>query len=251
MNILLKEFKGIYSIKSPYDLKTHEFPRKLNGNYEDIDVYLKCQFHCQIFSYGHGKLQFYCPSLIRGRNIIKQIYRKFINPHNTYVDKSEHESNGKIIIKENIKIKDIAVYRLDMQSDKKIIFNIEETDSEVTFLFKYHDMNKLESILKPSTLAPNRSPFSSKNLPKSDYKIPDDELEAYKEITSNIPRERLITLVHTTSNFIKSIATKGKSQTDMTAEMRGLGMKPKEYIHYIGKWNDYIKYLKERVSKNE
>lgn len=44
-NLLITKYKGKYTLKVPYDEKTNDFNRKLNGTYEDIDVYIKCEWY--------------------------------------------------------------------------------------------------------------------------------------------------------------------------------------------------------------
>ena len=69
----------------------------------------------------------------------------------------------------------------------------------------------------------------------------------YKEITSKIPKEHILELTHTTNRFIKSLATKKNPIDNIKADMKFKGLKGKEYIHSIGKWNDYIKYLEREL----
>ena len=83
----------------PIDQVTNDFPKKLNGTNEDIDLYIYCMHGTQVFYYGHSVLEAYIPSLIRGHNIIKAINE--INPG--------------------------------------LIFDIDENSSEVMFRFKYKD----------------------------------------------------------------------------------------------------------------
>lgn len=128
-----------------------------------------------------------------------------------------------------------------------VIYNIEETDSEVMFRFNSKYMNELEKYLKPKTSGASISPFSSRNLPKSDYKIPDEEFVAYKEIVAKIPRERIIDITHTSNNYLKSLVTKRNTWEDIKADMAKKCLKTKEYIHSIGKWNDYINYLRKEL----
>ena len=126
----------------PYNQWTKDFTRKLNGNLEDVDCYIDCQYGNKIFHYGRDVLQAYIPSLGRGHNILKTIN----------------------------------------EIDQSIIFDIEETDSEILFKFKYADSDKIIPLLKPKTSGANISPFSSKNLPlNKDFKIPDEELQSYKD----------------------------------------------------------------------
>lgn len=208
MSYLIDKFKGIYRIKVPIDKDTNDFPRKPNGKYEDIDLYINCQYGNKVFHDSGSILLAYIPSLQRGHNIIKAIQQ--INP--------------------------------------SIIFDIEETDSEILFKFKYPNSDQIIPLLKPKTNGANISPFSTRNLPKNkDYKIPDEELDKYKAIVQNIPKNRMISITHSTEMYIKSLITKRNPRENIKSDMRQKGLKPKEYIYSIGKWNDYIKYLKENL----
>ena len=172
----------------------------------------------------------------------------YINQNNVECISTEIQRDDKVITRTSYKIKDHVIFVNDINTKDKIIFDIEETDSEVLFQFKYPNMDKLEYILKPSTIACNRSPFSTKNLNKSDYKIPDKELREYKMITANLPKNKLITLVHTSQQFLTIIAKTQNKITEMNTEMKRLGMKPKEYYHYIGKWDEYLSYLQDNIN---
>ena len=68
---------------------------------------------------------------------------------------------------------------------------------------------------------------------------------------AKIPPERILTLTHTTNNFIKSLVTKKNTWEDIKADMALKGLKGKEYIHSIGEWNNYIKYLQENLKIGE
>lgn len=187
MAFLTEHYKGKYRLLTQYDIKTNQFPRKLNGNFEDIDMYIACQKNIKIFYYGKSLLEVYISSKQRGRNIIKNIQDELGND---------------------------------------IIFNIEETDSEVLFKFHSKNMDKLEKYLRPKTSGANISPFSTRNLPKNKtYKIPCEELEAYKEIIKNIPQNRILELTHRTNNFIKNLVTKKVSWENIKSDMALKGLK--------------------------
>ena len=207
MSYMIDKFKGIYRLKVPYDLATKQFSRKLNGTFEDIDIYIDCQHGNKIMHYGGSILQAYIPSLIRGHNIIKLIN--------------------------------------EIESD--LIFDIEETSQEILFKFNYKDADKIIPYIKPKTNGADRSPFSTKNLPKSKYIIPDEESLVYKEIIQKIGQNRIIELTHTTNNYLKSLATKKNTYEDIKADMALKCLKVKEYIHSIGKWDEYINYLNEEL----
>ena len=208
---LTDKFKGKYRLKVPINKATNDFSRKLNGTYEDIDMFIECQHGNKVFHFGGSILQAYVPSIGRGHNVIKAIKEQFHGD---------------------------------------IIFDIEETDSEVLFKFYYKDSDKIIPLLKPKTNGANISPFSSKNLPRNkDYKIPDEEFSIYKEIVAKIPSERILTLTHSTNHYLKSLATKKNTWDNIRADMKLKGLKGKEYIHSIGKWDEYIKYLQKEISE--
>jgi hypothetical protein len=102
--------------------------------------------------------------------------------------------------------------------------------------------------LKPKTSGASISPFSSKNLPiNKDYKISDSELDTYKQLTSNLPQNKLILLGKYTKEFIKTLETKTYTWEEIKADMALKCLKGKEYIHSIGKWDDYVNYLKDNL----
>ena len=45
----------------------------MNSQYEDIDLYIDCQFGNKVFYQGNSTLLAYIPSIGRGRNIIQKI----------------------------------------------------------------------------------------------------------------------------------------------------------------------------------
>ena len=135
--------------------------------------------------------------------------------------------------------------------DPNLIFNIRKTDAEVTFEFKFADSDKIIPLLKPRTSGAGISPYSAKNLCRSTYIIPDEDLVTYKEIVAKLPRERFIELTHSTNSFLKSLVTKKLTWEQLRADMKLKGLKGKEYIHSIGKWDKYIAYLNKNILENK
>lgn len=210
ISYLISKFKGIYRLKVPYNPQTNDFNRKLNGTLEDIDVYIDCQHGNKVTYYGNSILQAYIPSIIRGHNIIKEIQK----------------------------------------IDSSFIFDIEETDEEVLFKFKYINSDKIIPLLKPKTSGANISPFSTRNLPKNKgYKIPDEDLALYKEIVTKIPPERILVLTHITNSYIKTLVNRRNTMDKIRADMKLKGLSGKNYIHSIGKWKDYIKYMEKNLNE--
>lgn len=244
------KYKGTYRLRAPIDPKTNMFPREYNGQFADADVYIDCSNNVQVFHYGRGILEVYIPSLQSGRTMLKFIYRDLINKNNTETNISEYEVTRKgetiQVRKETITILNEEVFKDDIEKSN-LILNIEETDMEVLFKFHSKHMEQLEPYLKPKTSGADISPFSSRNLPKTKYTIPDEDLNAYKEIVSKIPKNELISIVHTTKKFIEAYAKKNLKGVDIKADMALKGIKGKDYIHAIGAWDKYIEYLKKNL----
>ena len=52
---LYDKFKGIYRLKVPIDSHTNDYCRKLNGTYEDVDMYIDCQVGNKVFHFGNSR----------------------------------------------------------------------------------------------------------------------------------------------------------------------------------------------------
>mgnify|MGYP006874656095 CR=1 FL=1 len=174
------KYKGKYRLRANIDKSTNNFPREYNDQFSDNDVYIDCQKNIRIHHYGKQILETYIPSIGRGHNIIKAIQSEL---------------------------------------GKDIIYNIVETDSEILFQFNSKHMEQLEPYLKPKTSGADRSPFSTKNLPKTKYIIPDKDFVVYKSIIENIPKNQLIGIVHITNSFLQSLTTKKNTWDVIKADM--------------------------------
>lgn len=252
-NYLISHYKGKYRILCDVCEDTNDFPKKLNSTYEDIDCYISCEKGIKIFSYGRGVLECYIPSIKQGRNILRHFYRDNVNGTNTTTSVTEYSitKDGKEINikKESISIIDEELFKEEINNNK-IIFNIVESDEEVIFKFKAANMELLEKYLKPKISGANISPFSNKNRPKSKYDIPDEDLLPYKKIVLNTPQDKMILISKYTNDFLKSLITKNNSWDDIKADIKLKGLKNKEYIHSIYKWNEYIEYLEKHLCQN-
>ena len=228
----LMRYKGIYRLKAHVDQSTNDFPRDLNGVIDSDDVYIKCAFNCQIYSYGRGILVAYIPSVGRGHNILKALGERLCG----------------FDIK-SIKIDYKPLY--DSLLSEGTIKHIMENDEEIEFRFHAKNIELIAEYLKPQTSGASISPFSTKNLPKSDYTIPADELSLYKDLTAGISKEDIIIISQATRRFISDKIAKSKQYKlkNVRSEMRKSMLKGKEFIHYSGFWNQYIEYLKKELNK--
>lgn len=203
-----------YRVVAAFDLNTNDYPRNDKGMIDPSydDLYIKCRQGNQIYHYGRSTLVAYVPSLQRGRNILNKI-------------------------------------------DDKIPTYIEETASEVIFHFDFKYLDTVAELLKAFTNRKNEngeyhyiSPFSTKNLPKTKYKIPDEDLKAYREIIKTIPPSDTFKIASITKDFMKDyIVRRGLSMNDLKADMKKLCLKGKAYIHSRGLWREYIEYLKKGI----
>lgn len=228
----LMKYKGLYRIKPNLDLELNDFPRNEDGSIDPSydDIYIKCANGDQIYHYGHSTLVAYIPSIGRGHNILIAIAKEL-----NIFDKEENYRNYD------------ALYSALNKS--KIVFDIMENDEEIEFKFNAKNIELVAKYMKPLTSGADISPFSSKNLPKASYTIPDDELKEYLKITSEIPRENKLQISILTKEFMTNILSKDKLYKTvlMRTHMRQKCLKGKEYIHSMGYWDKYINYLKENL----
>lgn len=218
-NYLLK-YKGKYRILPTLEEDTHDFPRHWNGTIDDSDIYIACQYGNKIFCYGRYK---------GSRTVWLEAYIPSIG-------------RGR-----NIK-KELDQLKIEYQK-------YTETDSEVLFRFQSKDIDVVAQLLKAKTFGASISPFSSKNLPKSDIKIPSSEIERYKEITALVKEGDFLIIHKITTAFLRSELQrkyrKNDRLFDYKSDMKRLCLKrqTKEYIYVKGLWNEYLDYLKKEVDQ--
>lgn len=221
------KYRGVYRLMAQIDQNTNDFPRDDRGNIDSDDIYIKCAYGNQIYHYGHSTLVAYIPSTGRGHNILYSLAEELCD------------------VKERIPYEEL--YMLLEQNGK--IWDIVENDKEIEFKFSAKDIELIAKYLKPYTGGSGISPFSTKNLPKRKYEIDNDDLREYKNIISKIPEGKLLIVHRVTERFLNDILPKNKAyrRVDIKADMKKKMLKGKEYIHYIGKWDEYLKFLEENI----
>ena len=220
-NYLMK-YKGTYRLKTELDQNTNDFVRDDNGIIEDIDVYIDCQYGNKIFVWGH---------MNNTRPVWLWAYIPSIGRGHNIV---------KALTEKGIELIDVR-----------------ENDEEVEFKFRASDIEPVAEVMKAKTFGAGISPFSSKNLPKSDVEIPTEEIERYKEITSVIPKSDLLFISRATNEFLDNILQKGLRKTtkdknfNCKSDMKKLkmGRQSKEYIWVKNYWEEYLNYLKKEIEK--
>ena len=218
----LMRYKSKYRILPQLDQNTNDFPRDIDGSIDDTDIYISCQNGCKIFVYGH---------INNTKPVWLQAYiPSIIRGHN--------------IIKA-LKEKDI------------MLVDVKENDEEVEFKFKAADIEIVAELMKAKTSGASISPFSSKNLPKSDVEIPTVEIAKYKEITGIVPKSDLLIISRLTNSFLDDILQKSLRKStknklyDYKSDIRKLRMarQVKEFIYTKGLWEEYLNYLEKEFEK--
>lgn len=231
----LMRYKGKYRLKAPIDENTNDYPRDAHGKIETDDVYIDCAYGNQIYHYGHGVLVAYIPSIGRGHNVLMSIGTELIGKETVESLNRNYDKLYELLLKEGT------------------IREIRQNDGEIEFKFKAKDIELIAKYLKPKTGGAGISPFSSRNLPKPKqaYVIPDEDLKEYKEIIVDISRDKLVILSQITKSFLNDIVAKKPyyKTVDVKADMKKKMLKGKEYIHSIGLWNEYIKYLSKKLEE--
>ena len=249
------KYVGIYRVLPHLDEHTNDIPRivkdgKLARDPSYGDIYIACQNNIEIYHYGRGILVACIPSIGRGRNIIRSIYE----------DRIKSIENAKRNFKHNLKANEsfndenfLSSLYEDLIKDGRSL-NIEETDEEVLIKFHNKHLEYFAKHLKPRTSGAGMSPFSSRNLPiDKDYIIDENELKQYQDTICKVPREKSLLISRININFIKNIiAKKEKLNTvaiNTTTDMRKNCLRGKEYIHFKGYWDEYLKFLKKELKK--
>lgn len=229
----LLKYKGQYRIKPNLDLQLNDVPRNDDGSIDPSydDIYIKCANGSQIYHFGRSILVAYIPSIGRGHNILIAIAKELK------------------LIDEDTKSRDYGTLYSILNKDKTV-FDIMENDEEIEFKFNAKNIELIAKYMKPQTSGADISPFSTRNLPKSSYTIPNEDLRDYLEITNRIPKEDKWLISRITNEFMNNILSKNTLYKTITmkTDMRKKMLKGKEYIHSMGYWDEYIKYLKKELS---
>lgn len=222
-NYLYNKYKGIYRVLADYDQDTNDFPRDDQGNIDSSfeDFYIPGKKGVQIRHAGQSMLGCYAFGTGMGNNLLKAIYKKEL--------KKEPPSKMETVEKKLI--------------EANIIAEVTHYDGELLFTFKADHLSDWANIFKLKTSGANISPLSSKNLPKSDYEINKADENKYKILFPNgmEPMQKAQVARMAVAN-IKNKFTKAQN-----AEMKKLSMKPRQYIHYIGKWDEFLKEVERSI----
>lgn len=226
----LMKYKDKYRVVAQYDKNTNDYPRLLDGSIDPSfsDLYIKCKNGNYIYHFGHSTLVAVYLSIGKGRNAIRAIYEKTIRN-----------------LPETIIWADI--YK--ELEEKDVLFDVEETDEEFFFKFKDKNFDIIAEVIQPSTFGAGISPYSTKNLPKTKYTIPEADMEEYRKTTSVVDKENMALLAQATRKFIDHISTKNLTSQDIKADMKKQGLSGRNYFHANGYWSQYLDFIKTYIQK--
>lgn len=219
MSNYLFKYKGKYRLLPEIDKSTNDFPRDCNGLIIDDDIYISCYYGNKIMLYGH---------INNSKTVWLTAYIPSI-------------IRGRHIIKS-----------LDEQGIKYIDY--EQTDSEVLFKFSSKDIEPVAVLLKAKTAGANISPFSTKNLPKSNVEIPYNEMKKYKAITAKVNKSDILIIHNITNRFLEDILQNEvrcmnrnyNYKVDMKQQC--MARQSKEFIYTHGYWGKYLNYLDKEIT---
>lgn len=206
----LLKYVGTYRVKAEYDQITKDFPRTEDGKIEDSfeDLYIPCTKGVVIKHTYIGDEILECCFY----NKIKTALNTFERIHKKYPS-------------------------LDIE--------FEDNSPDGIIYFHAKDMKKIATIVKPQTTGKGINPFSKKNLPKSDYVIPNKDLNQLTKLTKNLSKpESMQFFRRVNSEFLSKISTEKKNYKH---KFKSCNMTAREFIHSEGLWEEYLAYIKTQI----
>lgn len=206
----LEKYIGTYRVLAEYDKETLDFPRledgKIDPSFEDL--YIPCK-----------------------RGVIKHTYIGDDVLALCFYDKAK---TGHNVAKE-----------INDKYKKKVEIVVEDFGDDCYIYFDAGDLKKIAAVVKPRTSGASIKPFSNKNLPKNDYKVPATELSRLYKITEDMDRVTKMQFIKKcNAEFLDSLSTK---KFDAKADMKAIRLNVKEYIHYKGEWENYLDFVRKSL----
>lgn len=219
-NNYMMKFKGQYRLLPELTTDTNDFPRTQDGSIDpDTEIYIACQHGMKITYWG----------LNESRRGVLTAY---------IPSKTRGRNICKALKKQGIEYT-----------------NYDETDEEVLFNFLASDIETVAEIMRAKTSGANISPFSVRNLPSSDIKLPSELEQEYKEISSKVNANNMSIIKKANEEFLENVVEKGlrkkfknkkfSCRDDM--KKNKMSRQFKEYVWKCGYWDEYIKYLKNTI----
>lgn len=207
----LEKYVGTYRVLAEYDRDTMDFPRtddgKIDPSFEDL--YIPCKRGVIKHTYMGDNILALCfyDKIKMGHNVAKEINDKY---------------------------------------KKKVSITTEDFGDDCYIYFNADDIKKIATIVNPKTSGASIKPFSPKNLPKVDYKIPNSDLSKLSKITEGMSKvDKMQFLRKSNSEYLEHISNKKYDAKQCAKDSR---MGTKEFIHSNNMWEDYIEFVKGKCN---
>lgn len=241
----LKKFVGQYRVKADLDAETNDFLRTPDGNLDPTfdDYYIDCANNIKIRHGVQNVLSCYIPSKGRGANILRSIHQDKISKTLPKEKDSYSEKLCAALVNNNI------------------LVSAEVLDGEVYFEFKADMIDYVAKLVGAKTYGASISPMSVKNLPKTTYKIPEEDMKLYQEAIKDFPTKTVtmngaersmvdgLLISRLTGKFDEVIIKSQPKKFNIDQDRKLKGLKGKEYIHSLGMWQQYCEFLKNEGEK--
>lgn len=211
----LEKYVGTYCVRAELDPDTNDYPRDSKGNIYDTfeDLYIPCRKGIIKSTYENDLLVIYFLGGIASKNGVA----------------SEFDNN-------NIWYKD------------------ESVGSDGILFFHESDIEKVAKIIVPKTKGKKISPLSSRATNKicTQYIIPENELKKYTDITDKLKLsqiDKMQFLRKVAKDFESVVQRKKGSDFNITKQRKENGLRPKEFYHFIGMWDEYLDFVQGEMDK--
>ena len=215
----LMNYKGKWRLLPEIDMDTNDFARDVKGNVDEDSIYINCYYGNKIWYYGLNDSR---------RAVLAAYVPSKMRGHNV--------------------IKELKKQHIEF-------FDYDESDEEVMFHFLASDIEIVAPLLKPRTSGANVSPWSVRNLPKSDVELPQEYEEKYKAISSKAGKDGMVVIKTTNEAFLHNMEEKLRKKLknkkfSCSADMkhRKMSRQFKEYVYTMGMFNEYLEVLDKAIT---
>lgn len=217
---LMKNYKDRYNLMAEVDKRTNDFCRDKDGNLDNYsDIWIECQGKCRVYHFGSNVLQFYSPSIIRGRNILNKL--------------NEYRN---------------VIFDIE-ETDKELLFKFKAKDFEkLAPCIQPKDNHAGRSCFSVKNL---RHQLGIKTPKKCD--IAPEILAEYQSITSQIGKENISVYNKINDGFLTELGIKNKCSLDTFKErIKTKNITTRCFIYGFGEqvWNEYLNYINNYIKEN-
>lgn len=208
----LLKYVGTYRVRAVYDAEKEDFPKTSTGGIDPSfeDLYIDCAKGIIKHTYKGNDILVLC------------FYEKIGTTNNVYKE-----------IKEKY---------------PKLDIELELCGSDGFIYFNAKDIKKIATIVKPRTSGAKIDPFSNKNLPKVDYKIPAKDMAELYSLTEHLSKtETMHFYKKVNSDFINSVRKLDGKKFDAKEALKKSRLSSRDFIHSIGLWDKYLTYVKKQL----